>query len=399
MSGSSPAHVLITADAVGGVWTYALTLARELTRRYGVQVSIATFGPDPSEEQRSAAAAVGAAVYPLGFRLEWMDQAHLDHAAAVESLRGLVRRLRPDILHANQHAFGVLSDELPTLVVSHSDVLSWWSWVLFDGAGFEPPEYLNWYRQTVQQGLHRATAVACPSRFTQQCLARFYHLPEARLIYNGVALDPAWTPGATQHTARRGAIVAGRLWDRAKNITVVIEAARLLRGRVPVTVAGPCSDAEGRCIALPEAPGLTYTGMLPQPRLLECFRRHALYVAASCYEPFGLSAVEAALCGCAVVASDIPSHRELWEGAAVFFQHRSPENLAARLEALEADPAWRNKVAAACLARARRFSASEMAVRYLALYRELMAAPRHVPPPEDVPVLMPPEAAASPHAP
>jgi len=37
----------------------------------------------------------------------------------------LQQRLCPDLLHANQHAFGVLSDEFPVLVVSHSDVLSW----------------------------------------------------------------------------------------------------------------------------------------------------------------------------------------------------------------------------------------------------------------------------------
>lgn len=386
MCASRPAHVLLTADAVGGVWTYTLTLACELARTHGLRVSVATFGPDPSEEQRRAAVDAGAELYALGYRLEWMEQAHVDHPAAVAALRRLVQQLRPDLLHANQHAFGVLSDELPVLVVSHSDVLSWWSWVLFDGADFEPPEYLSWYRQTVQRGLHWATAVACPSRFTRQCLARFYSLPGARVIYNGVyngvALQPGGRASPAAQAARRGAVVAGRLWDRAKNVALVIEAARLLGGRVPVTVVGPCCDAEGRTVPAPEAPGLTYAGTLPQPRLLDCFGRHAIYVAASCYEPFGLSAVEAALCGCAVVASDIPSHRELWKGAAVFFPRHSAADLAARLEALAADPALWRQVAAACRARAARFSAHEMAARYLALYRELVSAGAHALAPE-----------------
>lgn len=394
MSASRPAHVLLTADAVGGVWTYTLTLARELTCTHGLRVSIATFGPDPSEEQRRAAADAGAELYALGYRLEWMEQAHLDHLAAVAALRRLVQRLRPDLLHANQHAFGVLSDELPVLVVSHSDVLSWWSWVLFDGADFALPEYLSWYRQAVQQGLHRATAVACPSWFTRQCLARFYSLSGAHVIYNGVALQRRGRTGLGAQIARRGAVVAGRLWDRAKNVAVVIEAARLLRGRVPVTVAGPCCDAEGRAVPLPDAPGLTYAGTLPQRRLLDCFGRHAIYVAASCYEPFGLSAVEAALCGCAVVASDIPAHCELWEGAAVFFPRHSAADLAARLEDLAADPALWRQVAAACRARARRFSAHEMARRYLALYCELASVGAHALAPEE-PGLRAPDTSAS----
>ena len=36
------------------------------------------------------------------------------------------------------------------------------------------------------------------------------------------------------------------------------------------------------------------------------------------YEPFGLAVLEAAQAGCALVLSDIPTFRELWDGAALF---------------------------------------------------------------------------------
>ena len=42
----TPRCVLMTADAVGGVWTYALDLARGLSAQ-GVQVSLALLGPEP----------------------------------------------------------------------------------------------------------------------------------------------------------------------------------------------------------------------------------------------------------------------------------------------------------------------------------------------------------------
>ena len=44
-----------------------------------------------------------------------------------------------------------------------------------------------------------------------------------------------------------------------------------------------------------------------------------MYVSSSVYEPFGLAPLEAALCGCAVVANDIGSLREVWGEAAIYF--------------------------------------------------------------------------------
>src|SRR3954471_22999316 len=43
--------VLMSADAVGGVWSYSLELARALAP-HGVEVVLATMGPLPSDSQR-----------------------------------------------------------------------------------------------------------------------------------------------------------------------------------------------------------------------------------------------------------------------------------------------------------------------------------------------------------
>src|SRR5256885_706022 len=47
-------RVLMTADAVGGVWTYALELARALVP-HGLFTTLATMGPRPSEAHLAAA--------------------------------------------------------------------------------------------------------------------------------------------------------------------------------------------------------------------------------------------------------------------------------------------------------------------------------------------------------
>ena len=54
------------------------------------------------------------------------------------------------------------------------------------------------------------------------------------------------------------------------------------------------------------------------------------------YEPFGLAVLEAAQAGMRLVLSDIPSFRELWDGAATFVASRRADLLPALRHALAA---------------------------------------------------------------
>jgi glycogen synthase len=62
-----------------------------------------------------------------------------------------------------------------------------------------------------------------------------------------------------------------------------------------------------------------------------------IYLATSQYEPFGLALLEAALSRCAIIASDIPSFREIWGNNAVYFRNNDPESLESELQRLAAD--------------------------------------------------------------
>src|SRR3954462_14350571 len=99
-----PHRILMTADAVGGVWTYALELSRGLAAR-GVDVILATMGPRPSSEQRAAVAALGnVTLCESDFRSEWMIDPWADVARAGEWLLKLEREHAPDLIHLNGYA-------------------------------------------------------------------------------------------------------------------------------------------------------------------------------------------------------------------------------------------------------------------------------------------------------
>ena len=65
----------------------------------------------------------------------------------------------------------------------------------------------------------------------------------------------------------------------------------------------------------------------------------AVFVSPALYEPFGLAVLEAAHAGCALVLSDIPTFRELWDCAAVFVDPHDATRIAELLGCLLRAPA------------------------------------------------------------
>ena len=148
-------HVLVTADTVGGVWTYTSELVTGLVR-HGVGVTLVSFGSIPEPWQTAWMEGLRNLDYrPTAFRLEWMQESAGDIRASSEYLLTVIREKRPDLLHLNQFCYGALESDVPKIVMAHSDVLSWWDSV----HGDVPPNagWIRWYRKTVQQGLEGST--------------------------------------------------------------------------------------------------------------------------------------------------------------------------------------------------------------------------------------------------
>lgn len=352
--------VLMTADPLGGVFTYALELSRALAAR-GVEVALAIEGGRLGLSQRRALAAVpGIELYESAFRLEWMEAPWDDVRRAGEWLLEVAARTRPEVVHLDSYAHGALPFDAPRLVVGHSCVLSWFEAVRGEPA---PPEF-DRYRAEVRRGLAAAGRVVAPSRAMLRALQRHYGpLRRGEVIPNGRSagpFQPAWK--------RPFVLGAGRLWDEAKNLSALDELAPRLPW--PVYLAGDDTDP-GSGHRMESHGGALLLGRLSEEELAVWLGRAAVYALPARYEPFGLSVLEAALSGCALLLGDLASLRENWEGAALFAPPDDPEALLRALERLAADEPLRDRLAAAARARAAALTPEAMAGRYLALYQEL----------------------------
>lgn len=352
-------RVLMTADAVGGVWPYALQLASLLTRSGGMHVMLAVMGPPASASQLAESASIrGLTVRSRPFALEWMPGAWADVEAAGDWLLSLSRQFSPDIVHLNGYCHADLDWPAPAIVVAHSCVCSWWHAV----HGCPPPAEWDVYINRVRTGLEAASAVVAPSRAMSAALDDCYHYRGGRVIPN-CRSGGRWRVGDKDNIV----FAAGRVWDPAKNLVVLDRVAAALPW--PVYLAGETSGPTVMARAPASARPL---GRISSSAVATWMARAAIYAFPARYEPFGLSVLEAALSGCALVLGDIPSLRENWSGAARFVPPDDAEQLGAVLRELIDRPAERQAMGRAARARAAAFTPEQHVRAYRSLYLEMV---------------------------
>jgi len=353
----------MTTDTVGGVWTYALELTTGLAQ-YGTHVHLATMGAPLSPAQwQQARALPNLTIHESPYQLEWMDEPWADVAAAGEWLLALNEEIQPDLVHLNNLVHGHLPWGRPALVVVHSCVLSWWRAVLGEAA----PDSWNRYRAAVRRSLPAADLVVAPTAALLAEAADLYGpFRQQAVVHNGL------NPQAFRPAAKEPFIFGmGRVWDEAKNLALLAEAAAQLPW--PVYLAGNARHpATGQVLNLPN---VHFLGQLSAAEAAEWLGRAAIYALPAKYEPFGLTLLEAALSGCALVAGDLATLREVWGEAAYYVNPQSYASLVDALRALIQEEPLRQQLAAAARQRATRYTTARMVAHYGQLYEQLLEAP------------------------
>lgn len=163
-------------------------------------------------------------------------------------------------------------------------------------------------------------------------------------------------------------LAAGRMWDPVKNGALIDRIAALIAPRL--LTAGALSGPNGETIDFAHAVAL---GHVPAPELAALLARRPIFLSPATFEPFGLAVLEAAGAGCALVLSDIPTFRELWDGAALFADPQDAEGFADAIARLEASPDLRGALGAAARARAERLTPDACMRGMAAIYTGLLA--------------------------
>src|SRR5262249_47993982 len=364
-------HVLITSDTMNGIWTYTRELACGLIARW-CRVTLESFGEIPMPEQTAWMERLEDLHYlPTAFRLDWMQEGEQHFEEASEYLCALVKEAKPDLLHLNHLCYGALPVRVPRVVVAHGDLVTWWKAV----HGREPKEntWLRWYRRAISNGVAEADAVVASSEWMLCALRSSYGGAAREMVIHHGRNPVLFNPYVKKEES---VLAIGRLVDPAKQVNLLT----LQRQTVPVCIVGS-ETLEARPATVRTDvrysdgnTGVAVKGAQTESQLRLLYSKAAMYAGTARYEPSGMTMIEAALSRCALILNDIPSLREIWGQAAVYFRTNDADSLAEAVRILSGDQQMLRSFANRAFQRAREcFNAHRMTDNYIQLYRKVMS--------------------------
>ena len=229
------------------------------------------------------------------------------------------------------------------------------------------------FRRVVPRAARRAACVLTLSELTKRDLVELYGVPEERIVVTPPGVDPVFMPKGPSPDGAPYLLFVSSLQPR-KDPVAAIEALALLGGDAPrLVLVGPDKGGRAEAERAAERTGVTnrveFRGHVPLDELAALYRGAACFVFPSRYEGFGLPVLEAMASGTPVVTTRAGALPEAAGDAAILVAERNPVELAGGIERALAD---RDRLVAAGLERAKRFTWADTARRTLAVYRELL---------------------------
>jgi glycosyltransferase involved in cell wall biosynthesis len=392
------------SPVVGGEERLVEDLSLQLARR-GYEITVATLrqplGPPPGNSGIEVEL-LDSAVHSIpGISVleERRYAAPLPDPRTTAGLRRLLRRFKPDVVHAhnwlvNSYLPLAQSTEAPLILSLHDyGILCPTKRLFYKGSVCSGPSPLKCLSHAFEYyGTGKGAMVATGTRLSEPWVRRrvdmFLSISSAveelcrvrpeddhRIVPNFVGE----LPGAPADAEERLSFLPDRPFvlyfgdvSEDKGAGNLIAAYRELTDPPPLVLIG-----RHRIEGLAHEPGVIAPGPLPHALAIEALRRSMFTVAPSIWaEPFGIVALEAAAAGKPIVASDIGGLPDIVAdgetGILVAAGQRG--ELRSGLERMIGDAAMRERMGAAAALRAKRFSAEAVVPLFEQAYRDAIAA-------------------------
>ena len=350
----------MTADTVGGVWTYAVDLC-EVLQQHNVEVHLATMGKLLNQQQHKQIRKLSnVKLYESAYKLEWMQDPWNEVELAKKWLSEIIEKVKPQLLHFNNFMDFGRKWDCKVVTVFHSDVGTWWKAV----KGDEAPTEWNYYIEVVASALRNSDIVIAPSRAILEDAQDIHGaFSSVKVIYNGTELK-----NDSSNVKQSFIFSAGRVWDEAKNIKLLSGLAEKLVW--PLYVAGDNKHPDLETAE--QKYNAQFIGNLDRGQMLNMMSKAAIFTSPAKYEPFGLAVLEAANSGCALVLSDIGTFREIWADAALYFDPNNEDEYLSVLNRLIEDKVLRQIMMVKASERAKLYNKELTAEKYMAVYNQLL---------------------------
>jgi glycosyltransferase involved in cell wall biosynthesis len=246
---------------------------------------------------------------------------------------------------------------------------------IHDVAPLAMPEILNnalkraYAKLLIERAVKQAAAILCVSAFTKAELQKRLRVSPEKMTVTYPGLDAEWPQSAAPHVETDGRpylLYVGNVKPN-KNLGLLLGAFRRVMHVMPyrLVLAGRMrgfGTSDEAVVRQADAFGdrVRFTDEVSDAELIALYAGASAFVLPSLYEGFGLPLLEAMQLGCPVLCSTAGSLPEVAGDAALYFDPRSEQELAARLSQV-GDETRMYKLRQSGFERVRRFSFQECA--------------------------------------
>jgi glycosyltransferase involved in cell wall biosynthesis len=287
---------------------------------------------------------------------------------AILPLRQALRSSHYDLIHVQSGPFGALARH-PLVVTLHATIL-------------EEAKYYPWSSRMrafvaymlERKALAQADAITTDSRFTTKALAEDYGIDPRKIFLIPLGVDIGrFAPAIGRSDGQPRILICSRLVPRKNIKEALIALSFFADERFQLTIVG---DGPERTyleqVARRTIPRARFTGPVSQKDLCGIFSSSTIFISSSRSEGFGLSVLQAMASGLAVIASDIPAHRELITHETDGLLYSSPADLARSLKLLLSDKGLVERLGANARRRALVHSWESVAESIVTVYRQVL---------------------------
>ena len=197
----------------------------------------------------------------------------------------------------------------------------------------------------------RADTIITISRFTKQELMSVFGRFTIPILPIHLGVDSDWSKKSVENLSNQRYLVCLGNMKPHKNLNRFVEAYINISHLIPhnLLLIGKCEGfitGDKKIFKTASLlPGrIRFTGIMPKEDVIKCIGAADALIFPSLYEGFGLPPLEAMAIGCPVLASDIPSVREVCEDKVYYFNPRSVIDMEKKLMELLADPLLRDNL-------------------------------------------------------
>lgn len=252
------------------------------------------------------------------------------------------------------------------------------------------------YRKVVDFAIGKSQKILVPSNFIKKQILQYFYVDPQKIFVTYEAAEEEYFARKPDSpiTRQPNLIYVGNAYPH-KNLNALLDALKLvirplapqvIRGKIPDNQTTRIPDNLGLILVCPrdvfseslkkeiESRGLKdkveLKGYLTPGSLAKLFQKAQAYVFPSLSEGFGIPGLNAMAAGLPVICSNIPTLKEVYGDAALYFDPKDPADIAKKIQEVISNPETRINLVEKGRVQVEKYSWSKMAQETLKVYED-----------------------------